>query len=110
MLFPINPYGRSKLFIEHMIKDTATANKNFRIALLRYIHITDIAQGQIIVLNVFEKENEKLFNGNTVIYNMGTNKGFSVKEVMEMYEKANGIKLNYSYGERRSGDATISLS
>jgi UDP-glucose 4-epimerase len=40
---------------------------------------------------------------------MGSNKGYSVKEVIEMYEKANGIKLNYTYGERRSGDAIIAL-
>ena len=33
-----------------------------------YIHVTDIAQGHIIVLNAFEKENEKLFNENN-IYN-----------------------------------------
>ena len=32
-----------------------------------YVHVTDIAQGHIIILNVFEKENEKLFNENTVI-------------------------------------------
>ena len=36
MLFPINPYGRSKLFIEQMLKDTAIAYKNFKVALLRY--------------------------------------------------------------------------
>jgi UDP-glucose 4-epimerase len=29
---------------------------------------------------------------------MGAKKGYSVKEVMEMYEKTNGIKLNYIYG------------
>ena len=69
-----------------------------------YIHVTNIAQGHIIILNVFKKENEKLFYGSTVIYNMGTNKGFCVKEVIEI---RNWIKLNYSYGERRSGDATI---
>ena len=40
---------------------------------------------------------------------MGTNIGYSVKEVVEMYEKANGIKLNYTYGERRPGDSTIAL-
>ena len=74
-----------------------------------YIHVTDIAQGHIIVLNAFEKENEKLFNENTAIYNMGTNKGYSVKEVIETYEKANGIKLNYSYGEKRDGDAAIEI-
>ena len=74
-----------------------------------YIHVTDIAQGHIIVLNAFERENEKLFNENTIIYNMGTNKGFSVKELIETYEKANGIKLNYTYGEKRDGDPAIAI-
>ena len=63
----------------------------------------------IIVLKLFEKENENLFKDNCVIYNMGSNKGYSVKEVVETYEKANGIKLNYRYGNRRKGDATIAL-
>ena len=27
-----------------------------------YIHVTDITQGHIIILNSFEKENKKLFN------------------------------------------------
>ena len=165
MLFPINPYGRSKLFIEYMLKDTAKVEKDFKIDLLRYcnpvaanpsgkigedpllkpinlfpviqnlvrgtlkemkifgkdyptkdgtcirdyIHITDIAQGHINVLNAFEKENEKFFNENSVIYNIGTNIGYSVKEVIETYEKVNGIKLNYTYGEKRDGDATIAI-
>ena len=74
-----------------------------------YIHVTDIVQGHVIALNLFEKENEKLFNDNYVIYNMGTNKGYSVKEVVEQYEKSNNIKLNYKYGNRRNGDATIAL-
>ena len=59
----------------------------------------------ILLFLILLKSNEKLFDGSTVIYNMGTNNGFSVKEVIEMYE--NGIKLNYTYGERRSGDTTI---
>ena len=165
MLFPINPYGRSKLFIEHMLKDVSKAYNNFKVALLRYcnpvaahpsgeigedpfqkptnlfpviqnivrgalkeltifgndyptrdgtcirdyIHVTDIAQGHVIALNLFEKENQKLFNDNYVIYNMGTNKGYSVKEVVETYEKSNHIKLNYKYGNRRNGDAAIAL-
>ena len=164
-LFPINPYGKSKLFIEYMLKDVARINKDFKVVLLRYcnpvschssgligedpflnptnlfpviqnlirgkvqelvifgndyptkdgtcirdyIHVTDIAQGHIIVLNLFEKENEKLFSDNCVIYNMGTNKGYSVKEIIDAYEKSNGIKLNYRYGNRRKGDATIAL-
>ena len=35
MLFPINPYGRSKLFIEYMLKDVAKVEKDFKITLLR---------------------------------------------------------------------------
>ena len=164
-LFPINPYGKSKLFIEYMLKDTAKVNPDFKVVLLRYcnpvschssgligedpylnptnlfpviqnlirgdlkeliifgndyptkdgtcirdyIHVTDIAQGHIIVLNLFEKENKKFFNENCAIYNMGSNKGYSVKEVVETYERANRIKLNYKYGNRRKGDAIISL-
>ena len=34
MLSPINPYGRSKLFIEYMLKETAKIEKDFKIALL----------------------------------------------------------------------------
>ena len=40
---------------------------------------------------------------------MGSNKGYSVKEIVDAYEKANGIKLNYRYGSRRKGDAVIAL-
>ena len=165
LLFPINPYGRSKLFIEYMLKDVAKINKDFKIILLRYcnpvschssgligedpflnptnlfpviqnlirgklkeliifgkdyptkdgtcirdyIHVTDIAQGHVLALNLFENKNESIFKENCVIYNMGTNKGYSVKEIIETYEKANGIKLNYKYGNRRKGDASIAI-
>ena len=36
MLFPVNPYGRSKLFIEYMLKVTVKFEKDFKVALLRY--------------------------------------------------------------------------
>ena len=36
MLFQINLHGRSKIFIEHMLKHTEATNKDFIIALLRY--------------------------------------------------------------------------
>ena len=57
-----------------------------------YILVTDIAQGHIIVLNLLNKENENLFKDNCVIYNIGTNKGYSIKEIVETYEKL--IMLN----------------
>lgn len=39
--FPLsatNPYGRSKLFIEEMLRDLARANANLKVALLRYFN------------------------------------------------------------------------
>ncbi len=36
---PINPYGRSKLFVEHMIRDHAAANPDFGFAILRYFNV-----------------------------------------------------------------------
>lgn len=36
---PINPYGSSKLFTEQIIKDNATANKDFKYVILRYFNV-----------------------------------------------------------------------
>ena len=33
-----NPYGRTKLFIEEILKDYCVANKNFNVAMLRYFN------------------------------------------------------------------------
>ncbi len=38
-LLPINPYGQSKLMTEHMLRDLAFANKNFKYIALRYFNV-----------------------------------------------------------------------
>ncbi len=38
ILSPINPYGRTKYFIEEIIKDYCNANKNFKAVILRYFN------------------------------------------------------------------------
>lgn len=63
-----------------------------------YIHVVDLAKGHI---NAIEKiENENTIN----YYNLGTGKGFSVLQIVEAYEKANNIKINYEIKDRRPGD------
>lgn len=64
-----------------------------------YIHVVDLAVGHIKALEKLEKENKGLF-----IYNLGTGKGYSVLEMIEAFEKANGIKVNYKIVGRRPGD------
>ncbi len=40
---PINPYGRSKLLVEMILKDYAAANKDFAFAALRYFNVAGSA-------------------------------------------------------------------
>nr|WP_314793831.1 UDP-glucose 4-epimerase GalE [uncultured Campylobacter sp.] len=40
---PINPYGRSKLMVEWVLKDAAAANPNFKYGILRYFNVAGAA-------------------------------------------------------------------
>ncbi|HEX7009734.1 MAG TPA: UDP-glucose 4-epimerase GalE [Phycisphaeraceae bacterium] len=40
---PINPYGRSKLMVEHILRDTAEANPDLAFAALRYFNVAGCA-------------------------------------------------------------------
>ena len=64
-----------------------------------YIHVVDLALGHIKAL-------EQLFNASNDIrkYNLGSGRSCSVTEIVTTFEKVNNLKLNYKYGERRSGD------
>ena len=63
-----------------------------------YIHVVDLAKGHIAALKKLESK------PGLVIYNLGTGKGTSVLDLVNAFEKANGIKVNYVLGPRRPGD------
>lgn len=66
-----------------------------------YIHVCDIAHAHTLALNfLIEKKNIT----NPEIFNLGTGDGFTVLEVISAFEKATGVKLNYTVGPRRDGD------
>ncbi|MEI5907745.1 UDP-glucose 4-epimerase GalE [Bacillus spongiae] len=66
-----------------------------------YIHVVDLAQGHIKAL-------EKIIDTNGIeAYNLGTGNGYSVLQVISAFEKVSGIKIPYSIGERRPGDAAL---
>lgn len=64
-----------------------------------YVHVKDLAQAHILAL-------EKLVNPNFdwEIYNVGTGKGYSVKEVVEMVKKVSGFDFPVEIVKRRAGD------
>ena len=66
-----------------------------------YIHVTDIAHAHTLALdNLFSKKISSQFE----VFNLGTGEGFSVLEVIHVFEKVTGIKLDYHIAPRRSGD------
>ncbi len=64
-----------------------------------YIHIYDLARAHILALEALNDKN--------LIYNLGSEKGYSVKEVLATAEKVTGRKLNYRVGPRRAGDVPV---
>lgn len=64
-----------------------------------YIHVVDLAKGHIKAVEKLDKEKHGLY-----IYNLGTGCGYSVLDMINTFEKVNGIKINYKIVDRREGD------
>ncbi len=72
-------------------------------AIRDYIHVCDLAEAHVKALEYANKQLDESFYD---VFNIGTGKGSSVLEVIESFEKANNIKVNYEIKPRRSGDIT----
>ncbi len=157
--FPLsttNPYGTTKLMIEKIYTDLATADKEWNITLLRYFnpigahssgligenpngipnnlmpYIVKVAAGELYQLSVFGNDYptpdgtgvrdyihvtdlslghvaaiERLNEGGVHIYNLGTGNGYSVLEMVNAFEKVNGVKVPYVITARRPGDIPV---
>lgn len=150
-----NPYGTTKLMIEQILTDVAKANKDFKVAILRYfnpigahesgiigedpngvpnnlmpyisrvasgkleclsvfgndypthdgtgvrdyIHVVDLAKGHLKALERLAKDDTGVF-----IYNLGTGNGYSVLDIVNAFQKENGVTIKYKIVDRRPGD------
>lgn len=155
--FPLsctNPYGRTKLMIEEILRDLYTADPRWNVILLRYFnpvgahvsgrigedpngipnnlmpYIAQVAIGKLSELSIFGGDYptpdgtgvrdyihvvdlalghlralEKLLERPGVaIYNLGTGRGYSVKEMVTAFAKASGHPVPYRITARRAGD------
>lgn len=155
---PINPYGRSKLMSEWILKDVSFANPNFKYGIMRYfnvagassdgmlgqnypnathlikvatqtilgkrdkmsifgddyntkdgtcirdyIHIEDLADAHLCVLDYVSKNSSSIFN-------VGYGRGFSVKEVIDIAKKVSGVNFKTQIAPRRDGDPAILIA
>ena len=66
-----------------------------------YLHVVDLARAHVTALKrLLEGRNRSNFE----VFNLGTGTGVSVLEAIASFERATGIKLNYSITSRRPGD------
>ncbi|MEW6327825.1 MAG: UDP-glucose 4-epimerase [Thermodesulfobacteriota bacterium] len=69
-----------------------------------YIHVNDLAQAHLLAMNALE-------NGESSrIYNLGNNRGYSVKEVIEIAGQVTGRSIPVVKGPRRAGDPAILIA
>lgn len=65
-----------------------------------YIYVVDLAKAHVAAMaRVLEQDTDAV-----EVFNVGTGKGVSTLEVVEGFEKATGVKVNWSYAPRREGD------
>jgi UDP-glucose 4-epimerase len=62
-----------------------------------YIHVDDLAEAHILAL-------ERIQPGSALKYNVGTGKGWSVREVIASAERVTGKMVPVKLGQRRPGD------
>lgn len=154
-LRPSNPYGRTKVMVENILRDYAEAYglksislryfnaagadpegrlgemhepethliPNILLFLLRaksefflygtdfptpdgtairdFVHVTDLARAHVLALKKLEEIPK------TEYFNLGTNRGYSVLEVLQKVEEVTGRNVVYTPRPRRPGDVAI---
>ncbi len=66
-----------------------------------YINVVDLAKAHVIAVNrMLKKESKTSYE----YFNIGTGKGLSVLEILNIFQKVSGTKVNFKIVGRRNGD------
>lgn len=66
-----------------------------------YIHVVDLAKGHVAAMDYLCSHTGE------AVFNLGTGNGYSVLDMVNAFEKANGVKVPYVIAPRRSGDVAV---
>jgi len=66
-----------------------------------FIHVVDVADAHVKSLEYLQKQSAENYYE---AFNLGTGDGVSVLELVNAFQSATGVKLNYEIGPRRPGD------
>jgi len=69
-----------------------------------YVHVSDLADAHLRALDYLKRENQDL------VVNLGTSKGLSVLEIMQIAREVSGAEFKYTLGPRRAGDPAVVLA
>lgn len=69
-----------------------------------FIHVADLADAHVLTLNHIIKKNESL------LLNLGSEKGYSIKEVVQELQKISENYLGVLYGPKRDGDIVTMIA
>ena len=68
-----------------------------------YIHVMDLAEGHVAALDALDHSPP----GSVLTVNLGTGRGYSVLELVETFERVNGVKVPRRIVGRRPGDIAV---
>ncbi|MFC7049247.1 UDP-glucose 4-epimerase GalE [Emcibacter nanhaiensis] len=63
-----------------------------------FIHVVDLAKGHLAALDRLARK------PGLVTYNLGTGTGYSVLDMVQAFERVNGVKIPHKFTARREGD------
>ncbi|WP_068675159.1 UDP-glucose 4-epimerase GalE [Oceanobacillus sp. Castelsardo] len=69
-----------------------------------YVHVEDLVQAHLLALDYLRK------GGKSNIFNLGSNEGFSVKEMIETAREVTGKEIPAQIGKRRAGDPSVLIA
>ncbi|MGD9107514.1 MAG: UDP-glucose 4-epimerase GalE [Desulfobacterales bacterium] len=69
-----------------------------------YIHVSDLTSAHLLALK------HLLSGGNSAVYNLGNNRGYSVREVIELAKKVTGKPIPAIEADKRPGDPAILIA
>jgi UDP-glucose 4-epimerase len=69
-----------------------------------YLHVSDLADAHILALDMLFK------GGESNVYNLGSGKGYSVKDMIEVARKVTGHPIPAKVQARRSGDPAVLIA
>lgn len=105
---------QSQDLIENIIKTALGQKEYFEIfgsdydtsdgtAIRDFIHVEDISDVHVLAL-------EKIDQYQGQVFNLGSEKGFSIKEIITEAEKITGKNFTIKYSPRREGDVSVSVA